>query len=341
MVIRTEVHRALPHNIVVVDMIRQKRHTTLGLIAAFGIATAPVFGDNDAIMDVDNHAATFSGVWGTSTVKILYYGDNYQYAWGSGTSSATAEATFTTASTADISGQYEVYTRWTTHPNREETAWYRVYDGVADTGVNCSCYLNQTVNGGAWQYCCTTNLTAGNKGVVKLGNENTSTDEVVIADAVRFVRTSKDSDDIVNGSLTDVDIKDEAGIDWSGWGGHAAAGIAQCSSYSNLTSVTITAPTSGYVVVRANGITNQTVGGQTWRVCLDDASGGTTCDGHSWIMETSDTSYYENEKAWSLQKVYSVGAGSKTFYLKACHSEFSGGNVVWDDVVGTFYPTRY
>ncbi|WP_457669794.1 hypothetical protein [Thiolapillus sp.] len=132
------------------------------------------------------------------------------------------------------------------------------------------------------------------------------------------------------------------GIEFSSAGQHSWSGIAQCTSYTDLTQVTVSAPTSGYILVQASGTSKNTTGGGTyWRVCLDDASGGNTCDGYSWIIEPPSTTNFKNEKSWSLQNVYIVGAGNKTIYLKACHSEFAGGDIMWNRVVATFFPTRY
>jgi len=367
------------------------------VLAATGIllAAPAAWADDDAIMDVDNHSASFAGSWGYSTQKLLYYGDNYRYAWGCGGSCATptATATFTTKQTADISGYYNVYVRHSTSSNREETAQFKIYSVVSGTSTyRGTCYINQTQDGGEWLFCANVYLPNGSYGRVTLGNEYTNTNEVVIADGVRFVRTGVDGadildnsvsgadilnstitgadiatgavasvdiadnsvsgTDILNGTITDTDIAgntildwsivDEPGIDYTSLGSHSYVGISQCNTYTNLTWVTISAPTSGYIVVQASGTAKNSIANHIWRVCLDDASGGTTCDGWSWILEPANTNTYENEKSWSLQNVYYVsGAGSKTIYVKACRSEFANGEVLWNPVVATFYPTRY
>lgn len=308
------------------------------------LCLSPAYADDDAIMDVDDNAASFTGTWPSSTTKILYYGDDYQFAWGSGSGTRTAEATWTTAQVVDVTGEYQVYVRWTTHPNREETAWYRVYDGIADTTVNCSCSPNQTLNGGAWQYCCSTTLSAGQRGVVKLGNENTSTNEVVIADGVRFVRTAVDSGDIVNSTIRDFDIADEPGLDWTGSSVRNLPVSTNCGAMTNLASFTLTAPTGGgYVHVDTSGIYVSSAADRWVRVCISDVSGGSTstCDSLAPFMETFDTSAYERELRFSLHETFSVGSGSKTYYLKACQETGATGNIQWDDFTGIFVPTRY
>jgi len=83
-----------------------------------------IFADDDAMMDVDDNAASFSGPWPTSTNRILYYGDDYQFANGTNSSAITAETVYTTAATLDVTGRYQVFVRWTTHPNRASNAQY-------------------------------------------------------------------------------------------------------------------------------------------------------------------------------------------------------------------------
>ena len=168
----------------------------------------PAWADDDAMIDLDNHIAAFSGTWGYSTGRILYYGDDYRWALCSGSASITAEAAFSTSNVgsngtailADITGEYAVYVRWTTYPNRTINAKYRIYDGTTYRGT-CVTTMNQQVRGGEWLYCSTVNLTASNYAVVKIGND-CEAGKNVIADAVRFVRVSKDTDDIINGSIT-------------------------------------------------------------------------------------------------------------------------------------------
>lgn len=335
-------------------MMKNITHGVCATIALGAVLSlSPAYGDDDAIMDVDDNAAAFTGTWPQSQSKILYYGDDYQYAWGSGSSTTTAEAVWTTERTADVTGEYQIFVRWTTHPNREESAIYRVYDGVADNSVNCSCSKNQTLNGGAWQYCCSTTLHAGNKGVVKLGNENTNTDEVVIADGVRFVRAAVDGGDIVNSSVTssdilnstirDYDIGDEPGLDWTGRNVRNLAVSSNCAATTNLASFTLTAPTSGYVHVNTSGIYVSSTSDRWVRVCISDVSGGNinTCDSLAPFMETQITSAYERELRFAVHETFSVAAGSKTYYLKACQESGATGNIQWDDFTGIFVPTRY
>jgi hypothetical protein len=161
----------------------------LGLsVCLWGI---PSWSQDDAMIDIDNHVATFSGSWGTSTGRILYYGDDYRYATCSGSTFITGEALFSSAEVEILvrsTGEYAVYVRWTVDPNRTTMAHYRIFDGTAPVG---ECTLNQQVRGGEWVYCDTVVLTAGQAAVVKLGNDCEG-GKNVIADAVRFLRTRSD-----------------------------------------------------------------------------------------------------------------------------------------------------
>lgn len=324
------------------------------IVIGAGLWLSPAYADDDAIMDVDDNAAAFTGTWGTSTSKLLYYGDKYRFAWGSGSSTTTAEAVWTTASTADVSGEYQIFVRWSVDPNREESAVYRVYNGAADNTVNCSCSKNQTVNGGAWQYCCSTNLSAGQKGVVKLGNENTNTDEVVIADGIRFVRAAVDGGDIVNSSITgadiasssifDIDIGDEPGLDWTGKSSRALPISTNCSAATNLAAFTLTAPTSGFVHLNASGTYKANLTDRWVRLCLSDVSSGSmnTCDSMiNYYLEAAQGGNFEGYLRFALNDTLNVGTGSKVYYLKGCQEPGATGNIVWNDFTGIFVPTRY
>ena len=160
----------------------------LGLsVCLWGI---PSWAQDDAMIDIDNHVGTFTGSWGTSTARILYYGDNYRWATCSGSSSMTGEAVFSSLQVGiDVvtTSEYAVYVRWVVDPNRTTAAHYRIFDGASSIVPVGECTFNQQGRGGEWIYCDTVTLTAGNAAVVKLGN-NCEAGKYVIADAVRFLK---------------------------------------------------------------------------------------------------------------------------------------------------------
>ncbi|MCG8551074.1 MAG: hypothetical protein MI799_11795, partial [Desulfobacterales bacterium] len=79
-------------------------------------------------------------------------------------------------------GQYEVYARWTAHPNRASDATYSVLHDGGETPVT----VNQQTNGAKWNLLGTYNFTPATGSVFKV----TLTDQAngyVIADGIRLV----------------------------------------------------------------------------------------------------------------------------------------------------------
>jgi len=297
------------------------------MLFALGILlyTTTLWADDDAIMDVDNHSAAFTGSWGYSTNKLLYYGDDYRYAWGAGAGVIipTRVATFTTAKTAKITGDYAVYVRWTSASNREETVVFEIYDGST---YEKKCLVNQTVNGGEWRYCNTISLTAGNHGVVKLGNEGCDTNEVVIADGVRFVRVSKDSDDITN----------ETGGDFAS--GDLYEEVTDTDEIVKFVSITVP-PGGGKVIVNASGCFHHRNS-----VTIDDGrcsiTTGSALDYSHLIIADENGVNTKNYTPFAATRGYDVSEGTTTFNL-VC-DRISGTIYIVDaSMTAIFVPTTY
>ena len=124
---------------------------------------------------VDNTAGTAVGTWAASTAVSGYYATNYQvHAAGTGADS------FTWTPTIPVSGSYQVYARWTAHPNRSTHATYTVNHAAGATAVT----VNQEANGGTWQLLGTFTLDAGTTNNVVLIDQG---DGYVIADAIKVV----------------------------------------------------------------------------------------------------------------------------------------------------------
>ena len=315
-----------------------KKETFFIVFLALGIMLqgANLWADDDAIMDVDDNAASFVGSWGTSSVRILYYGDDYAFAAGSGGGATTASATFTTAQTADITGQYHVYVRWTAGNMRATSAVYRIRDNLGNSLGSCT--KDQRFNGGAWQFCDNVTLTAGRRGVVVLGNENEPTNRFVCADAVRFVRQSWD-----DGNLVGVR---KAGVEWNVRGTRNIADLStSTSTRTNLISKSIVAPSggTGYVIVQASGWAILSTADRQVNLCIDDSSGGSACDSYIAYLEVNTdeaaSGNYENRKAFHLQEVYSISSGTtRTYYLKAARESGATGTIAWNDFVLIYVP---
>jgi len=128
-------------------------------------------GEPPAGVVADNSQGTAVGTWNASTSVGGYYGTNYQaHAAGSGTESFTWTLAVPTA------GTYEVYARWTQHPNRASDAKYTVNHAGGASQVS----VNQEMGGGSWQLLGTYTFDAGNATVSVSDQAN----GYVIADAV-------------------------------------------------------------------------------------------------------------------------------------------------------------
>ena len=142
--------------------------TAVGGYLGANYRTHEANGPRPGSLVTDNSSGTAVGTWPASTAVAGYLGANYQtHAAGSGT------ATFTWPLAG--SGQYRVYARWTTNPNRATNARYTVSHTGGDTPVS----VNQQQNGGAWQLLGTFGLDAGSH--VALSDQANG---YVIADAV-------------------------------------------------------------------------------------------------------------------------------------------------------------
>ncbi len=367
----------------------KKRIVTLVIASCLVLSGTAVWADNDADQEVDNRAPTVSyvGGWGTSSTQPSY-GVDYRVTQTNGTATPDREVTFRSRWTLDVTGEYEVHVRYSSHPtNRTTNAQYRVYNGTGAATPMGSCSVNQTNLGNTWVYCGTYNFTGGQYGVVRLGNNGFPAGRLVIADAVRFVRVTKDgadiadntitSADIANGTVTGADIanstitgsdiasstitgsdiasnsipsgdlSNEAGIDFSGATESNLTSIsANCSATTNVSIISMTIPSSGYVWVHANGIAELTTADRWVRVGIDDASSGSTFDSYAPFLENIAAEVtamnYEDERRYTVSNVYYfISGGTKTFYLKACKETGATGRLMWDDFVAMYFPTRY
>ena len=128
---------------------------------------------NGALVVVDNAAATFVGSWPSSTSVTGYHGSNYQHhTAGTGTNSASWSTIIGSA------GDYTVFGRWSSHPNRATDATYTVSHSSGTDVVS----VNQQLNGGEWVPLGTYSLQSGTLDVTLTDQAN----GYVIADAIRI-----------------------------------------------------------------------------------------------------------------------------------------------------------
>jgi hypothetical protein len=316
-------------------MHRSKTLVSVVMGTVLGVASLPSHALLLVEMDNADTVASVSGDWIISTKNLLYYGDNYFAAQGVG-GAQTRTVTYRSPTGYENDGTHCFYASWSDGPGRPTNTRYRIdFDGngTFDTSVT----VDQTENGGEWRrLTCSSAGSPGDRPIVEVSNFGVATNKFVVADGVRITREDVDRNGVI----------DEPGLDWAGKGEVNLSSVGQCNnpSWTNLTSVTITAPTSGYVLVEAAGIASNTfASGQYSRVGIDDSSTGKSVESLAPIFEniSAETANYENERRYAIRNVYSVSAGSHSYYLKGCKSEFAGGRILWDDFTAIFFPTRY
>lgn len=326
-------------------MIRKKALITflsLGiLLQAFSL-----WADDDAIMDLDNHTATFVGNW--VTYRNNYnYGDNFRYAFGGG---AIKTATFTTAALSDSIpyGTYEVFVRWTAGKNRHDAVRYDVYE-VKSNGAGYfrgSCTKNQQVQGGEWIYCTSINLIRGSRGRVVVKTTDAPSTKIVVADAVRFVRETKDSSD----------ISDEAGVDYSqpATGSYISSEVKDYPAL--LASSTLTCPGIGTkYVVAAGSVWVDLYGrnvplnlGQTYvpsvymSLSSDNSWNDAAQGGYGVVTTVTNENTLVGTGTISKTNVFTcIGGNSLTVKLYAIRTAGPKTFARAPSLVLTVYPTRY
>jgi hypothetical protein len=117
--------------------------------------------------------------------------------------------------------------------------------------------------------------------------------------------------------------------------------LTTCLTYTNLQDWTFTVERAGYLLVNASGVYWPTTANNYVRVCIDDASGGTTCDSWSYILESpivGSAAY----KPFAIQIYYPVNPGTKHIYLKACRENvLTTGVIYWDYFAATWHEIDY
>jgi lipoprotein-anchoring transpeptidase ErfK/SrfK len=127
---------------------------------------------------VDNNApfVQVTGPWTSTTLTPGFSGPDYLFR----PASAGDATVFWPFPSASASGQYEVFARWTSGPNRATNALY----WVSSDGGTTSIAQNQQLNGGTWQSLGSFDFQSAQSEGVTLSDRS---DGVVVADAVRWV----------------------------------------------------------------------------------------------------------------------------------------------------------
>jgi len=131
------------------------------------------------VLTVDNPQGVCSANWSTGTSLSGKYGNDYRYRL----TQAVGDK-FVWRPTITTAGSYDVYARWPASSSWSTRAAYGVYYNGGNQGFS----INQTINGGQWNYLGTYPFAVGTSGTVQLGCwvGEPYGDAYVCADAVKL-----------------------------------------------------------------------------------------------------------------------------------------------------------
>jgi hypothetical protein len=132
--------------------------------------------DSGIIVDNADPGASYTGTWSNSTAIAGFWGANYAH--DGNTAKGAKIASFTPNLPAP--GQYEVFLRWTSDPNRATNV---PVDVVHASGTN-TFVVNQQLSNSVWVSLITTNFAAGTNSPLQIRTAGSS--GFVIADAARW-----------------------------------------------------------------------------------------------------------------------------------------------------------
>jgi N-acetylmuramoyl-L-alanine amidase len=132
----------------------------------------------EAIVDNSDGSVQLKGKWTATNTTAGFVGPDYLYRTaGDGSSSVTWPF-------PGSAGHFDVFARWSAGPNRATNATYQVTSNSGSSNVS----VNQRINGGAWQLLGSFDFQPNKNQSVSLTDK---ADGVVVADAIRFVDSSK------------------------------------------------------------------------------------------------------------------------------------------------------
>ena len=223
----------------------------------------------------DNSSGQSTGNWPASTSVSGYQGHNYQYH-----RAGQGDNHFSWSIPAEPRS-YNVYTRWTSHPNRATNAPYTITHASGSTTVR----VNQQQNGGTWHLLGT--YTLDNNSRVTLTDQ---ADGYVIADAIR---------------VEPADARPNSAT----WVLNAAG---QQQVYARWSAHPNRATDAPYTITHANGTTtvrvNQQQNGGTWHLL-----GTFTLDNNSRVTLTDQADGYVIADAIALQNQDTANGNTATW----------------------------
>ncbi len=129
---------------------------------------------------MDNTAATYTGAWTTGTSSPDKFGSDYRFS-GTVTGGSTASAIYTPLITTP--GNYDVSIWYPEGGNRSTNTPVTIFYHGGSIGTR----VNQETGGGGWRLVGTNlNFRPGTNGFVRIHNGTGESNQVVVADAVRF-----------------------------------------------------------------------------------------------------------------------------------------------------------
>ncbi len=130
---------------------------------------------------IDNPAATVVGTWSTGTTATDRFGTDYRYkSQGTGSSYLQFTPNILTA------GDYEVYEWHSQGSNRDAATPHVISYNGGTTTIN----VNQQVGGGAWNLLGTFNFLTGTTKYVRITDAISTSGQIAMADAIKFVYTA-------------------------------------------------------------------------------------------------------------------------------------------------------
>jgi hypothetical protein len=145
--------------------------------------------------------------------------------------------------------------------------------------------------------------------------------------------------EVANGSLTSVDLMDEPGVEFA-----SVWGPVIPTTVSEILSITVSVPVSGYVIVTVTGWVNwlRNSAGYGWIIFGLTTSSATLPGQEALSLTNTETTtgiYYKHPIA--ITKVFQVSPGTHTFYFNGYHRDVIGTAHIAADMVGLYVPTRY
>lgn len=253
-------------------------------------------GANDTV--IDNNASsgvTVTGSWSTGSSGSGFIGSNYFHDGNNNKGKKVKYAPNLSA------GTYNVYARWTSHPNRATNVPYK----ISHANGNTNAVRNQQSGGGSWIVLGTFEFSGGSSGSVEINTSGTN--GYVIADAIRFEKISGSQ------STEDVYVDNSNGSNVSingGWSASTGSGGFYGSNYLHDQNSGKGSKSVKYTPNLAGGTYN--VYGR-WTAHPNRASNVPFVISHANGTSTVTKSQKSNGGQWVLLGTYSFNSGSSGF----------------------------